>query len=100
MVSEIYNNTIFHNIIFLLYEFISKPLPLMSALQADEAESEADIWHACRHGHVDKVKELVNSEVLQQVDTEGRSLLHWAIDRNHVELAQWLLSQGSNYCYI
>ena len=63
-------------------------------LQADEAEGEQDIWHACRQGNLDKVKELVTSEVLQRVDKEGRSLLHWAVDRNHHHLAQWLLSQG------
>ena len=68
--------------------------------QADEADSDKDIWHACRHGNVAKVKELLTPDIIQRVDKEGRSLLHWAVDRNHLELTQWLLSQGIEMLYL
>lgn len=62
--------------------------------EADVAESSGDIWHACRHGDLGKVRECFTTEVASQRDGEGRTLLHWAVDRGHLELAQFLIEKA------
>ena len=58
------------------------------------AENNEDMWHACRHGDMVKVRECFGAQWRSAVDEEGRTLLHWAVDRDHPDLVQWFLEQG------
>lgn len=61
-------------------------------------ESDKTIFDLCKEGnlatlklHLEKNKKLINSS-----DAENLSLLHWAVDRNQINIVEYLLNSGVN----
>ncbi|EFA84661.1 hypothetical protein PPL_01651 [Heterostelium album PN500] len=56
-----------------------------------------DIWKAAKKGDVKTIKKYVPSTIkVDQLDKEGRSALHWAIEGDQPEIAIYLMDNGAN----
>ncbi|KAF0707115.1 hypothetical protein AaE_013766 [Aphanomyces astaci] len=75
--------------------------PLMSQVVVDkttkEWQVEENAFHFAKTGQVEAVQGLVaNATDINQTDDEGRTMLHWAVDRNQVDVVATLLAQHAN----
>ena len=69
---------------------VPEPPPVLPA-------AEMMIVQAVQYNEIERVKQLVESGEtdVNQPDSEGCYLLHWASINNHVELARYLISKGA-----
>lgn len=68
----------------------------VSTIQAPESimDNEKTIWDWAREGQVERVLERLQD--VHARDDTTMTLLHWASDRNHLELAKALIDKGAN----
>jgi len=53
-----------------------------------------DLFYYCQEGNLEKVKELLTQENINQLQ-EGESPLHWAVDRHHLGIVNYLITSGA-----
>jgi len=67
---------------------------LNNPLESDEVpDCDKSIVDWCQEGSLMMVKKLFDENNLY-IDEENRTILHWACDRDHFEIAQFLLQQN------
>ena len=61
-------------------------------------EQDKTIFHYCEEGNLKRVISLLdaNPVILNGRDSENLSLLHWAVDRGHSEIVEFLIKRGCN----
>ncbi|KAL6291690.1 hypothetical protein ACE6H2_009200 [Prunus campanulata] len=66
--------------------------------EESENDSKMDAIHAfAREGEVDNLLKCIESGVSVDLkDSEGRTPLHWAVDRGHLNMAELLVSKNAN----
>lgn len=66
--------------------------------EESENDSKMDAIHAfAREGEVDNMLKCIESGVSVDLkDSEGRTPLHWAVDRGHLNMAELLVSKNAN----
>lgn len=80
----------------------SSLLPNRTDVDSDETNTEftyiMQARHACQHGFVDQVKQLLDSGLVlpNSIDQDDCSLLHWAAINNHIEIAKLLVARKCN----
>uniref|UniRef100_A0A8D0HSE5 Acyl-CoA-binding domain-containing protein 6 n=1 Tax=Sphenodon punctatus TaxID=8508 RepID=A0A8D0HSE5_SPHPU len=74
--------------------------PVVSSLYQEETirEEDKNIFDYCRENNIDHVTKAIRAKKMDvnMRDEEGRTLLHWACDRGHKELASILLQNTAN----
>lgn len=74
--------------------------PTMSRMADDEekiAEADKDIFIYASEGNQGAVARLLEAQVdVNGQDTDGLTPLHWAVDRGHADLAEFLLSRKAD----
>ncbi|ETV97080.1 hypothetical protein H310_09901 [Aphanomyces invadans] len=77
--------------------------PLMSQVIVDkttkEWQVEENAFHFAKTGQLDALQDIVansSDDVINQKDDEGRTMLHWAVDRNQPNVVAALLAQHAN----
>ncbi|KAK9122195.1 hypothetical protein Syun_019812 [Stephania yunnanensis] len=75
--------------------------PVFSSLVYDEEpenQLQLDAIHAAaREGDINNILEYINNGVSVNLkDSEGRTPLHWAVDRGHLEVAELLVSNNAD----
>ncbi|XP_071482937.1 acyl-CoA-binding domain-containing protein 6-like [Diadema antillarum] len=67
-------------------------------LEEKLSDNQKSIYDWCKEGQVDQVQILLSTEgtVINQPDTEGLTLLHWACDRGYLDIVKLLLKCGAN----
>ncbi|GIY50621.1 acyl-CoA-binding domain-containing protein 6 [Caerostris darwini] len=73
--------------------------PVNSSCQKTDIELKEDaktVFDFVKEGNLNRIKELIstNSSCKNCCDENGLSLLHWACDRGHIEIADFLISSG------
>lgn len=58
-----------------------------------EEVKEKTIYDFCREGSTKKLAEAFTSDDVSLTDDNGRTLLHWACDRGHVDIVVFLLNK-------
>ncbi|DAZ96082.1 TPA: hypothetical protein N0F65_005860 [Lagenidium giganteum] len=65
-------------------------------MSAPEWQAKDDVFHYASTGAVAKVKRAIkNGCDLNTKDDEGRTMLHWAVDRSQTEIVETLLESGA-----
>ena len=62
----------------------------------DVRDEDKDIFCWSQEGNLTKVESLLVQSRINEIDKEGEGLLHWAIDRNHPNVVEFLLSKGAD----
>jgi ankyrin repeat protein len=63
----------------------------------NEFDKNFDLYLACVHGDLAKVKQLIRLGVnLNKRDSNGRTLLHDTSVRNHIDIIKVLVQNGAN----
>ncbi|XP_032802655.1 acyl-CoA-binding domain-containing protein 6 isoform X2 [Petromyzon marinus] len=74
--------------------------PVMSSLYKEEIIREEDktVFDHCKDNEVNRLAAALKQDAfdINQRDEEGRTLLHWACDRGHLETVELLLKRGAN----
>ncbi|KAJ3105466.1 hypothetical protein HDU97_008082 [Phlyctochytrium planicorne] len=70
---------------------------VMARDEPDIGEEEKNIFDFVVDGNMEKVASLIKDDSnIDRLDDTGRSLLHWASDRGHLDLVEYLISKGAS----
>jgi len=92
-----------------IHHFYPEPLVLMAVLAGGgknpqlpsqfcpcSRDEDQDVYYWCQEGNLEKVQGAFVREEVDRLDEEGEGLLHWAVDRGHVEIVRFLLANGAD----
>ncbi|KAH8288111.1 hypothetical protein KR054_001006 [Drosophila jambulina] len=65
-------------------------------LEEQRSESEKTVFDHVKENNLDKLRELLSPANLLALDENGMALLHWATDRNAVEIIRFLVRSGAS----
>merc|ERR1712156_1121966 len=75
---------------------MTKTVSKMTA--ADETDTLSSFIAASRDNDLDLIEKMIesNKSLINTADEEKRTALHWAVDREHIEMMKLLLQSGAD----
>ncbi|KAK2703331.1 acyl-CoA-binding domain-containing protein 6-like [Artemia franciscana] len=77
----------------------TKPWVSVSCIRNDEiilSETDKNIFDFCKENNLAALKEALSVVDVNVTDESGLSLIHWASDRNSIEVLRFLLERGAD----
>ncbi|KAH8266368.1 hypothetical protein KR038_007510 [Drosophila bunnanda] len=65
-------------------------------IEEQRSESDKTVFDHVKENNLEKLRELLSPANLLTLDENGMSLLHWATDRNAVEIIKFLVRSGAS----
>eukprot|EP00099_Drosophila_melanogaster_P000401 NP_001027085.1 uncharacterized protein Dmel_CG33713, isoform B [Drosophila melanogaster] len=65
-------------------------------LEDQRLDSEKTLFDHVKENNLDRLRELLQPSDLVKLDEHGMALIHWATDRNAVEIIQFLVRSGAS----
>ena len=77
-----------------IYNWVVHSLPSVENIKVPEHEKTC--FDYVKEGDMQRLRAILTTEEVNQLDAHGLGLLHWATDRNSVEILEFLLERGAD----
>lgn len=69
---------------------------LPPAEDSNLSEEDKNSFDHVKEGNLQRLRNTLTQELLQQLDANGLGLVHWATDRNSIDILKFLFEKGAN----